>query len=104
MIQNRSLTNRLLDYLVYVPVFMMAIFTAIPYYWMVTGAFKPIPELKRVPPSLIIESPTLNNFYDELGDTPPDHQLGLFQRFTDTQGGFLRYYANSVFVTACVTV
>lgn len=82
---------------------LLALGMIIPYFWMVLGAFKPVPELNRLPPRLYIENPTLNNFYDPLGDTPPDHIAGLFQRYTNTPGGFLRFYANSVFLSSVIT-
>jgi ABC-type glycerol-3-phosphate transport system permease component len=88
----------------YIPIVLMAIVMLIPYYWMVTGAFKTVPELLRTPPTFLLENPTTNNFYDPLGNTPPDHTEGLFQRFTDMPGGFGRAYANSVFVSTTVTI
>ena len=82
----------------------LALIMLVPYYWMVLGAFKSVPELNRIPPTFIIEQPTTNSFYDPLGNTPPDHQLGLFQRYTGTDGGFLRYMWNSFAVSAMITV
>lgn len=89
---------------IYVPILILAFIMVVPYYWMVLGAFKTIPELQRVPPTLTIENPTLNNFYDPLGRQPPDHIEGLFQRYPNTEGGFMRYYGNSVFVAVVNTV
>ena len=43
--------------LIYIPVMLLAAMMIIPYYWMVTGAFKPVAELKKVPPTLTIENP-----------------------------------------------
>ncbi len=103
MIEYRNQRTQLLNKLAYAPVLFMAFLMLLPYYWMVIGAFKPVPELKKVPPTFIVEKPNLNNFYDELGDTPPNHQRGLFQRFRDTSGGFGRYYFNSVFVAVSIT-
>ncbi|MBC8171182.1 MAG: carbohydrate ABC transporter permease [Anaerolineae bacterium] len=83
---------------------VLAVFTLIPYYWMVLGAFKTIPELNRVPPTFIIEQPTLNSFYDPLGELPPDHTKGLLQLYPGTQGGFMRYMFNSFMVSGSITV
>jgi ABC-type glycerol-3-phosphate transport system permease component len=88
----------------YIPVILLAVVMLVPYYYMVIGAFKPVPELARVPITFTIDQPTLNNFYDALGNTPPDHTEGLFQRFSDTPGGFARIYLNSIFVSTTVTV
>lgn len=99
--QNRKI--RLLNKFAYTPVLFMAFLMILPYYWMVIGAFKPVPELRKVPPTFVVEKPTLHSFYDSLGDTPPDHQKGLFQRFADTPGGFGRFYFNSVFVAISIT-
>lgn len=75
----------------------------IPYYWMVLGAFKTVPELNRIPPTFTIEQPTLNSFYDPVGEKPPDHTKGLFQLYPGTEGGFWRYIFNSTFVSAMIT-
>ena len=82
---------------------LLALGMIVPYFWMVLSAFKPVSELNRLPPRLYIENPTLNNFYDPLGDTPPDHISGLFQRYEGTQFGFLRFYGNSVFLSSVIT-
>jgi len=79
---------------------VLALLTLVPYYWMVLGAFKTVPELNRIPPTFMIEVPTLNSFYDPAGNTPPDHTLGLFQRYPGTEGGFPRYMWNSFAVSA----
>src|SRR5258708_9752084 len=99
MIPNKREDEFLLKVLIYIPVFALAMLVLTPYLWMVSGAFKPIPELNKVPPSLFVEQPTLNNFFDPLGGQgQAAHVEGIFQRFQDTQGGFLRYYLNSIFV------
>jgi len=76
----------------------------VPYYWMVIGAFKPVPEIKRNPPTFIAENPSFNNFYDALGNTPPDHTQGLFQRFNDAPLGFGTFFLNSLFITTTITI
>ncbi len=83
---------------------VLALATLIPYYWMVLGAFKTVPELNRIPPTFIIEQPTLNSFYDPVGNQPPDHTEGLLQLYPNTQGGFLRYMLNSFLVSGAITV
>jgi multiple sugar transport system permease protein len=83
---------------------LVAVVMLVPYYWMVLGAFKSVPELNRIPPTFIIEKPTLNSFYDPVGNVPPDHALGLFQRYPGTDGGFLRYVWNSLAVSGMITV
>jgi multiple sugar transport system permease protein len=111
MVEQRTLLARVGREAIYVPVLLLAVVVLMPYLWMVIGAFKPVPELSKSPPTFYIEQPTLNNFYDELGGKSiPNHVEGIFQRFTDTKpdgilpGGFGRYYVNSIFVTTCVTV
>src|SRR5262245_16853773 len=88
----------------YIPVFILAAIMIVPYYWMVLSAFKTLPELAKVPPTLLLEQPTLNNFYDPIGRQPPDHNEGLFQRYPNTPGGFGRYFANSVGIATTNTV
>ncbi|MBK8023929.1 MAG: carbohydrate ABC transporter permease [Chloroflexi bacterium] len=85
-------------------VVVMGLVILVPYYWMVLGAFKTVPELNRIPPTFIIEQPTLNSFYDSQGEQPPDHTRGLFQIYPNTEGGFFRYMFNSLFVSATITV
>jgi len=85
-------------------VLIMALTTLIPYYWMVLGAFKTVRELNAIPPTFVIHEPTLNSFYDPLGELPPDHTKGLLQLYPNTQGGFMRYMFNSFFVSAAITV
>lgn len=104
MVNFDNPAGRLLRRLPYVPIIFMAFLMIVPYYWMVIGAFKPVPELKKVPPTFIVEEPTLNNFYDPEGNNPPDHIEGLFQRFKDVPGRFGRFYMNSVLIAGSVTV
>ncbi len=102
MIDKKS---RLESILVYSGVLVVVLAVLIPYVWMALGAFKPVPELTKVPPTFYIEQPTLNNFYDPLGSQGiANHVEGIFQRFKETAGGFLRYYFNSILVTGCVTI
>ncbi len=99
--------DRVFRFLPYTVVLLAAVLMIIPYYWMVIGAFKSLPELQAVPPRFYIENPTLDNFYNAewTPDAPNIQQIrGLFQRYPDTPGGFMRYYGNSVFVAAVNTV
>ncbi len=101
---NRSRNTILLERTGLIFALFVAIFTLIPYYWMLLGAFKTVPELNRIPPTFIVEKPTLNSFYDAKGELPPDHTRGLFQIYPGTEGGFFRYLFNSMFVSASITV
>ena len=87
-----------------VPFVLLALTMLVPYYWMAIGSLKPVPELMRTPPTFTVEKPTLNNFYDPQGNTPPNHVEGLFQRFTNVPWRFGTFYLNSVVVTVINTV
>lgn len=100
----RAQANGPLKYFWYAVIVILGISFLIPYYWMVLGAFKPIPELNKVPPELTIQNPTLNNFYDPIGNVPPDHSEGLLQRYPTVPLGFWRFYINSIFVSSSITV
>ena len=86
------------------PLYVLAVTMIVPYYWMVIGAFKSVPEIKRNPPTFVAENPTFNNFYDQLGNKPPDHTDGLFQRFSDASLGFWSFFLNSLFITTTITI
>ncbi|KAB2862745.1 MAG: carbohydrate ABC transporter permease [Anaerolineae bacterium] len=100
---NRSRNTILLERTGLVFALFVAVFTLIPYYWMLLGAFKTVPELNRIPPTFIVEKPTLNSFYDAKGELPPDHTRGLFQIYPGTKFGFFRYLFNSVFISGSIT-
>lgn len=87
-----------------IPLLILALTMLMPYYWMLIGAFKPVPELLKNPPTFYVARPTLNNFYDPLGNRPPDHVEGLFQRLTAAPLRFGTYYLNSLFVSATITI
>jgi ABC-type glycerol-3-phosphate transport system permease component len=94
---------------VYAVMVLLTITMIIPFWWMFTGAFKPVPELLRNPPTFIIENPTLNNFYDPIfsGDGPPqvhNRERGLFQRFERVPLGFGTFYLNSIIITSSITI
>ena len=92
-------------YLVKLPLLIMAISTLLPYYWMVVGAFKTIPELLQEPPTFWIEKPTLQNFYaaDYVeSEADPERRPPIFQRRTEGYGFFHQYF-NSLAITFTVT-
>ncbi|MEM8531736.1 MAG: carbohydrate ABC transporter permease [Chloroflexota bacterium] len=99
-----SKQSHLSSTLLSLPVYLLALTMLIPYYWMVSGAFKPVPELVRNPPTFIVESPTFNNFYDPVGNTQPGHVEGLFQRFTDAPLRFGTFFLNSVVISSAITI
>ena len=106
-LENRSLMDKILKYLPYIPLLLGAVLMVAPYYWMAIGAFKSLPELQAVVPKFYVEEPTLDNFYnpDWIPDEAQSQQVrGLFQRYTDTFGGFMRYYGNSAFIAVINTV
>lgn len=78
MIRERQ--SWLVWFLLRSPFFLLAVTMVVPYYFMITKAFKTVPELLTFPPTLYIKKPTLNNFYNP---TPlePYHTNGLFQYF-----------------------
>lgn len=98
---QRTVRDRIFKVLPYFPLIIAAIIMIIPYYWMIIGAFKSISELQAVPPKFYIEEPTLDNFYNtdwDEGILQTQQIQGLFNRYTDTAGGFMRYYGNTLFI------
>ncbi|MFI5844956.1 carbohydrate ABC transporter permease [Catenuloplanes sp. NPDC051500] len=90
-----------------IPLYLAAITMLAPFYWMVTAAFKPVPELTKNPPSFVPGDPTLDAFYQPDYDPAvrKDELVpGLFQRWDDVPGGFLRFIGNSLFIAAAVTL
>jgi len=90
-----------------IPLYLLGLTTLAPFYWMVMAAFKPVPELTRNPPSFVPAEPSLNNFYDP--QWSPDeqrigHVAGLFQRWPDVPGGFLRFMGNSLAIAAVIAI
>ena len=93
--------------LTYTPVLLGAVLMVLPYYWMAIGAFKSLPELQAVPPVFWVSQPTLDNWHNP--NWSPDERRqneirGLFQRYRETEGGFMRFYFNSVVVAVINTV
>ena len=85
------------------PFYLLALTVLFPYYWMVSSAFKPLGEITRAPPTLVVQDPTLTNFYNSKYNPGVSDQIqGLFQRFTGT--GFAGFFLNSFLITVFVTV
>lgn len=60
---------------------------AFPFYWMVAASLKTLGETMQAPPTLYPHAPTLANFGEAWRSAP-----------------FARYFPNTVFVAACVTL
>jgi len=91
----------------YLPLLLGAFIMIVPYYWMVIGAFKTYPELAAAPPTFYAAHPTLDNFYNPIwtSDRAQTQVLqGLFQYYPQVEGGFLRFYANSLQVAVINTI
>lgn len=89
------------------PLYLAGLSMLVPFYWMATAAFKPVPELTRNPPGFVPGDPTLDAFWEPRWDPAvrkDEMVAGLFQRWTDVPGGFLRFMGNSLFVVTAVTV
>lgn len=102
-----SRRHQILSKLPYIPLFFAAVLMIIPYYWMVIGAFKSVPELQAAPPTFTVSRPTLDNFYNPdwvPGSGIAQEAQGLFQYYPETDAGFMRYYGNSLFVAFANTV
>ncbi len=87
------------------PLWLLVPAMLLPYYWMAIGAFKSVAELLRQPPTLWPQVATSRNFFnpDWAGTTAdPDRLAGILQISVEGHG-FLRFYANSLLVTAVVT-
>lgn len=85
------------------PLYLWALVVLIPFWWMIIAAFKTVPELMRNPPTFFPQDPSLDSFYDpSLGGN--DSVPGVFQRWEDVAGGFLRFAFNSLWITVVVTV
>jgi multiple sugar transport system permease protein len=89
------------------PLYVFGLTMLVPFYWMVTAAFKPVPELTRNPPDFVPRDPSFDAFYDPVYDPDVRHDQvvpGLFQRFTEVPGGFGRFMFNSLFVATTITL
>ncbi|MEP7291194.1 MAG: carbohydrate ABC transporter permease [Chloroflexota bacterium] len=104
---ENSRNDRIVRVLPYIPLVIAVVIMVAPYYWMVISAFKSQPELQAVPPRFYVEQPTLSNFYNpdwRANELQTQTVRGLFQRYPDTPGGFMRYYFNSVGVAVINTL
>jgi ABC-type glycerol-3-phosphate transport system permease component len=70
---------------------LLAAFMILPLVYMVSTAFKPLEEMFLYPPRFFVRNPTWQNFTD------------LLIAISGLSVPFLRYFFNSLFVTACVT-
>lgn len=84
MASTRSF-NRIEKSLIYTVLVIGAIIMLIPFYWLVSCAFKTLPETILVPPTWIPQTPTLANFSKVFSWVP-----------------FARYYLNSTIVVIVV--
>lgn len=73
-------------FLVFIGVFM-----AVPLVFAISNAFKPMDEVFRFPPTLIVQNPTLRNFSD------------LFVLMSNSWVPFTRYFFNTLFITTLGT-
>ncbi len=84
------------------PFLVLALTMFVPYYWMVTGAFKTVQELRQFPPTFWVHKVTLNNFWDPT-PTAELHTKGLFQYFDKLPLRFGTFIGNSLFVASANT-
>lgn len=73
--------------LIYVFLTVCAFVTVFPILWVVFSSFKPAGELFNWPPTLLPQSPTLENYINAL-----------------SKGNFLQYFQNTFFVTVLATL
>lgn len=86
--QNRSLGGDLAVYLVLI---LFGAVMVIPLVYAACLAFKPLDEILKTPPDIIVKNPTLDNFSD------------LFIVMGQNWVPFTRYLFNTVFITAVAT-
>jgi ABC-type glycerol-3-phosphate transport system permease component len=86
-----------------IPLLILALTMVVPYYFMITGAFKTVQELTSFPPTFWVHQWTLRNFFDP---TPLEamHTKGLFQYFDNVQLRFGTMVVNSIFIAVVNTV
>ena len=51
-----SIGHKVLAKAPYMPLMLAAIVMIVPYYWMVIGAFKSVPELQAAPPTFVVKA------------------------------------------------
>ena len=76
---------------VYLVLVLFASFMVIPLIFTVCQAFKPLDEIHKFPPTILVRNPTLDNFGD------------LFAIMGQSYVPFTRYIFNTVFITAVGT-
>lgn len=86
---NRSLGG---DILVILVLLLMGVFTALPIYFSIINAFKPLSELYLFPPRFVVYNPTFNNFKD------------IIALQSQASVPVERYIFNTVFVAIATTV
>jgi sn-glycerol 3-phosphate transport system permease protein len=74
--------NRPLQMAGYLGMLICILLIGVPVYWMIIGAFKPMQEIYRIPPTWVPEAPTLANFSKAWQSAP-----------------FGRYYINTIITT-----
>ena len=77
---------------VYLVLVLFASFMVIPLIFSVCQAFKPLDEIYKFPPTILVRNPTLDNFSD------------LFAIMGQSYVPFTRYIFNTVFITAVGTI
>lgn len=85
---NRSRTGNLSAFFF---LLLFGVFIAIPIYYSVINAFKPVSELFLFPPRFVVYHPTMDNF------------SGIAQMYAQSDVPMERYLFNSVFVTFVTT-
>ncbi|MDI6452433.1 carbohydrate ABC transporter permease [Peloplasma aerotolerans] len=85
---NRS---RVMDMLLFIALAGFGLFSAWPLIYVASNAFKPLDEIFRFPPQLIVRNPTFQNFSD------------LFRILNDSWVPLSRYFFNTLFYTVAGT-
>lgn len=85
---NRSRTGNLSAFLF---LLLFGVFIAIPIYYSVINAFKPVSELFLFPPRFVVYHPTMDNF------------SGIARMYAQSDVPMERYLFNSIFVTFVTT-
>lgn len=79
------------NFLVFVGIFILGSFIALPIVYAIGNAFKPLDELWLFPPPILPKNPTFRNFAD------------LFQLLTNSWVPMSRYLFNTLFITIAGT-
>lgn len=88
MISNkRKITNFLATFFKYVILIFGALFTLLPFFWMISSSLKSAAEIIKIPPSLFPSRPRWENYADALAAAP-----------------FARYFLNTIIVTFFSTI